>query len=328
MRYIISFLCATVPSIAAGDVPRVITDIPPVHALVSQVMGDLGMPVLLLESGADEHDFQLRPSQMTDISAADLVVWIGPDLTPWLDRALENAKPGHVSLGLLDLDATIKLMAVEPEGMGHDEAAHSEEAGHTEEAGHDDAEPHDPATEPAEDDHGHDGADPHAWMDPGNAVIWIDAIATELAKADAQNAATYLANATLAKARIAALDAELQALLAPVKDRPFVTFHDAYGYFVGHYDLTFAGSVAEGDAATPGAARLRALQDTIAGGVVCAFPEVQHDPALLLQLLDGTTVRAGAEIDPVGSSLPAGPDAYDRLMRSLATNLAACLNGA
>ena len=120
----------------------------------------------------------------------------------------------------------------------------------------------------------------------------------------------------------------MQALLAPVKDRPFVTFHDAYGYFVAHYGVTFAGSVAEGDAATPGAARLRALQDTMAGGVVCAFPEVQHDPALLLQLLDGTTVRAGAEIDPVGSSLPAGPDAYDTLMRSLATNLADCLNGA
>ena len=135
-------------------------------------------------------------------------------------------------------------------------------------------------------------------------------------------------NADVAKSRIEAMDAELRVLLDPIKDRPFVTFHDAYGYFVTHYGLTFAGSVAIGDASTPGAARLRALQDTLADGVVCAFPEVQHDPALLTQLLEGTNVRTGGEIDPVGSSLPTGPDAYDTLMRSLATRLAECLQGA
>ena len=320
MRYIISFLIATFPTFASADVPKVITDIPPIHALVSQVMGDLGTPVLLLEKGADEHDFQLRPSQMTDIVQADLVIWVGPELTPWLEQALGNAKPGYVSLALFDLEATIKLAVVEDQGAAPDHAAEEE----ADDPAAKESE-HQPETE---EKHPHDGADPHVWLDPGNAMIWLDTIAVELAKADAQNTVIYQANATAAKARIAALDVELQALLAPVKDRPFVTFHDAYGYFVAHYGLTFAGSVAVGDASTPGAARLRALQGTMAGGVVCAFPEVQHDPALLMQLLDGTAVRAGAAIDPVGSSLPAGPDAYDALMRTLATHLADCLNGA
>ena len=317
MRYIISLLIATVPAIALAGVPQVITDIPPVHALVSQVMGDLGTPVLLLEQGADEHDFQLRPSQMTDITNADLVVWIGPELTPWLQRALENAKPGYASLALLDLKATVKLAGAE-----HDEGkdAHAAEGDYGPESSD--------LAQAADEEHHHDASDPHAWLDPGNAAIWLDAIATELAKADASNAAAYRANAAAAKSRIAALDAELMALLAPVKDRPFVTFHDAYGYFVAHYGLTFAGSVAISDASAPGAARLRALQEAMAGGVVCAFPEVQQDPGLLLQLLDGTTVRAGAEIDPVGSSLPAGPDAYDTLLRSLATRLVECLEQA
>ena len=313
MRYIISFLIATVPAVAFAEVPKVITDIPPVHALVSQVMGDLGTPVLLLERGADEHDFQLRPSQMADIAAADLVVWIGPELTPWLERALENAKPGSASVALLDLEATIKLAGAKDEDSGHDHAA--------EETAKDDH-----AAE--QDQHPHAGADPHVWLDPGNATVWLDTIAAELAKADARNAAIYQANATAAKVRLAALDAELLALLAPVKHRPFVTFHDAYGYFVAHYGLKFVGSVAVGDASAPGAARLQALQDTIKGGVICAFPEVQHDPALLLQLLDGTDVRAGAQIDPVGSSLPAGPDAYDTLLRTLATRLVDCLQDA
>ena len=88
MRYIISLLLTSLALPAWAQVPQVVTDIPPVQALTAQVMGTLGTPVLLLEKGADEHDFALRPSQMRDIATADLVVWVGPELTPWLDRAL------------------------------------------------------------------------------------------------------------------------------------------------------------------------------------------------------------------------------------------------
>lgn len=298
MRYIISSILASLPLPAMAEVPQVITDIPPVQALVAQVMGDLGAPLLLLEKGADEHDFQLRPSQMQALSDADLVVWIGPELTPWLERALAGS--AATTLPLLDQPGT------ETRGYG--------------DVGHDDH-----ATET--DDHGHGNIDPHAWMDPANAALWLDLIAVELAKSDPDNATIYTANALAAKGQITALDAELTALLAPVKDRAFVTYHDAYGYFTAHYGLNAVGSVAMGDAAAPGAAHLADLQSTLAG-VTCVFPELQHDPALLLQLLDGTAARAGGALDPVGSGLEQGPDAYADLMRGLAVTLADCLNGA
>ena len=92
MRYIISLVLASLPCATLAKVPNVVTDIPPVHALVGQVMGDLGTPVLLLEKGADEHDFQLRPSQMQSIADADTVIWVGPALTPWLDRAMTDSQ--------------------------------------------------------------------------------------------------------------------------------------------------------------------------------------------------------------------------------------------
>jgi zinc transport system substrate-binding protein len=98
MRYIITLAFASTPAFA--EVPAVVTDIPPVHALVSQVMGDLGQPMLLLERGADEHDFQLRPSQAAAVADAELVVWIGPELTPWLDGAMETRPEGASALAL------------------------------------------------------------------------------------------------------------------------------------------------------------------------------------------------------------------------------------
>ena len=137
MRYIISLPLAILPLPLMAEVPAVVTDIPPVHALVSHVMGDLGAPVLLLEKGADEHDFQLRPSQMQSIAYADVVIWVGRELTPWLDRALEGS--AAASLPLLDASPVLR---------SYDEADHANES----EADHD--------------AHVHDGLDPHAWLDP------------------------------------------------------------------------------------------------------------------------------------------------------------------
>ena len=59
MRALVLLLALSSPALA--DVPQVQTDIPPVAALVAQVMGDLGTPGVLLDKGGDEHDMQLRP---------------------------------------------------------------------------------------------------------------------------------------------------------------------------------------------------------------------------------------------------------------------------
>jgi zinc transport system substrate-binding protein len=296
MRYIITFLATATPALA--EVPRVVTDIPPVHALVAQVMGDLGQPVLLLAKGADEHDFQLKPSQAGAVADADLVVWIGPELTPWLDSAMESRPEGAAALGLLDAEGTAR--------RGYGETAEAQGDDH-------------------DDGHDHDGEDPHAWLDPDNAKVWLALIAAELGRLDRENAAAYTANAVASGERIAALDAEVAAILLPVQGKPIVTFHDAFGYFADHYGLTVAGSIAVGDAASPGAARLVELRATLeAGEGLCIFPEVQHDPALVTQMAEGTGARIGGPLDPVGSSLDAGPGAYAALLSGMAQVIADC----
>ncbi|MDX5351280.1 MAG: zinc ABC transporter substrate-binding protein [Paracoccaceae bacterium] len=318
MRYIITLLLTSAPALA--EVPRVVTDIPPVHALVGQVMGDLGQPELLLARGADEHDFQLRPSQAGAVAEAGLVVWIGPELTPWLASALETRPEGAATLGLLDAEGTaLRAYGETAEDPGHDD--HAGDAGH-EDHGHDDH-----ADEAGHEGHDHSGTDPHVWLDPGNAQTRLGLIAAELARLDPENAPTYAANAAAAE-DLAALDARLAARLEPVRGKPVVTFHDAYGYFGAHYGLTFAGSVALGDAASPGAARLQELRGRMeAGEVLCIFPEVQHDPALVAQMAEGTGAKIGGALDPVGSSLEAGPGAYAALLTGMAETIAGCLEG-
>ena len=285
------------PLPALADAPIVVTDIPPVHALVSLVMGDLGAPVLLLARGADEHDFQLRPSQMQSLADAGLIIWIGPELTPWLDRATHS-----ISAPMLTL-----LTAPETQTQTYPEADHGE--------GDDAA-------------HNHDGTDPHVWLNPDNAARWLPLIATNLGQADPANAAAYVANAAAAQISLTALQSEMSATLAPIADKPFVTYHNAFGYFGSHFSLNYVGALADGEAAEPGAAHLVDLQTQLTTeNILCVFPEAQHDPALAAQLLDGTPAKLGGALDPVGSTLDPGPDAYATLLRGLAATLVACLQG-
>jgi zinc transport system substrate-binding protein len=334
MRYTISFMAASavaglvIP--AAAEVPRVVTDIPPVQALVAQAMGDLGQPVLLLDMGADAHSFQLRPSQAATVAEADLVVWIGPEMTPWLDRAVDGLAADVAQLRLLEAEGTDLRSYGDGAKAGPDDHADAAGHDHAAGAGHDHA-----ADAAAEDDHGHghghdhahahEGVDPHAWLDPGNARVWLGVIAAELARLDPANAATYQANAARADAEIAALDARLDAALAPVRDKPFAVFHDAYGYFADHYGLTIAGAVAPGDAAPPGAAHLAGLQASLEQAL-CIFPETQHDPKMVETIAADTGLRIGGVLDPEGAGMEPGPQLYAAVLTGLADTLIACLD--
>ncbi|MGF6859740.1 zinc transport system substrate-binding protein [Rhodobacteraceae bacterium MBR-64] len=302
-------LCLMLPicaNTAFARTPQVVADIPAVGSLVEQVMGDIGTPKVLLTAGADAHSFQLRPTQAADLAGADLVFWVGPGLTPWLERAIEGVGLRGEAVALLASDG-VHLRGFDGDSHGQDDAhdhAHSHAHG---------------------DEHPGEGVDPHAWLDPANAAVWVDAIAAHLSETDPEHAAAYAANAAAAKARIAAMDAEIATTLAGLGAVPLIVFHDAYGYFADHFGLTIAGAITLGDAARPGAARIAAIREVlIETGARCIFPEAQHDPALVQTVAEGTGATIAAPLDPTGSALAFGPDHYGDLMRGLAETIARC----
>ena len=321
MRLNTFFLLAlATPSLALAKPPVVVTDMPVVQSLVVQVMGDLGTASVLLEQGADVHSFQLKPSQAAEIAKADLVIWVGHDLTPWLTDTIDGIGIKGRSVELLDAEG----LETRTYGQEHEGEEHAHD--HPE---HDETAPGDTAQEDAGEEeapHQHSGTDPHVWLDPSNAKVWVDAIAAALGSADPDNAATYAANATTAKTGIDAIEAEVTATLAPVGDTPIVVYHDAYGYFSAHFGVNIVGEVELGDASAPSAAKLADLRATLkADGAACIFPETQHDPKLLISVTDGIGIRLGAAIDPEGTSLTYGAGLYGALMTTLATAIADCV---
>jgi zinc transport system substrate-binding protein len=185
---------------AMADVPNVAVDIAPVHSLVARVMDGVGEPSLIVQPGASPHEYNLRPSEAAALQEADLVFWIGEDLTPWMENAVETLAGGAAVTTLLEADGTTLLdfredalfeahdhgddedhedHGHEDHGDGHkDEHAHDDHDDHKDEHAHDDHDDHkdehahddhdDHKDEHGHDDHDHDKEDEHAHDDHGH----------------------------------------------------------------------------------------------------------------------------------------------------------------
>lgn len=324
---------------AAADVPHVVTDIAPVHSLVSQVMAGVGTPELLIEPGASPHHYAMKPSEAGMLSEADVVFWIGEAQSPWLEDTLGTLAPDAVTVEMLEVPGTHILPvregelfpAHEHDGGDHEEAGHADHDGHDHD-GHDDhaAEDHD---EDGHDDHAaedhdghaHDGVDPHAWLDPRNAQVWVTRIGEVLAEADPENSVTYRSNAETVVEKLAALETAIAERMGRTPGG-FVTFHDAYQYFEDRFDMHAHGALSPSDAIEPGPARLAALRDMIKReGVKCLFAEPQLNPRQVATLAEDLNLRTGT-LDPIGAQLDPGPDLYTRLVTGIADALMVCLN--
>ena len=295
-RSLLLGLCVAFPGIlgAPENAPKVIASIKPVQSLVAGVMQGIGKSALLLKGGASPHDYSLRPSDVRAINDAQVVFWIGEDLETFLLNPLKNTKARSVQL----MEAPgVERLAMREGGIW---AAHEHQ------------------------NREHNN-DPHIWLDPQNAEAMIRDISTTLAEVDPAHKELYAENATVLVRRLEDLDRELNSRLEPIKDRPYIVFHDAYQYFEHHYGLAAAGSITVSPEQKPGARRIQEIRERIRNTeVVCVFSEPQFEPGLVRVLIENTSARSGV-LDPLGTQLPEGPDTYFELLTNLAVSLKRCL---
>ena len=328
-----SFLIPLMASVAiaaaasgATAAPDVVVSIKPVHSLVAAIMRGVGEPQLIVDGAASPHTYNLRPSNARKLEKADVVFWVGPGLEAFLEKPLEALASKATVVELEDAKGLEKLPFREGgpfEAHDHGDEGHDAHDGHAEEEGahdhgHDHAEGHG--------DHDHGAYDTHLWLDPANAKAMAQTIETALIATDAGNAATYQANTKKLIDDLNALDAELKETVEPVKDKPFIVFHDAYQYFEHRYGVKTAGSITVSPETLPGADRVKQMQEKVRQlGATCVFAEPQFEPKLISVITEGTAAKS-ATLDPEAATLEPGPDLYFKLMRGIAGSLKDCLS--
>lgn len=248
--------CSATAPPGSGNAPiTVVATTTQVGSIVEEIGADAVALTVLLEPGVEAHDFEMTPAAGAAVEEAELILKSGAGLELWLDEAIETIGGAD---RVHDISEGIELRAPD-EGDAH--------AGEEEEAGHEDE------------------VDPHYWLTAPNAIRMVENARDALTEAapDAARAITERAAALIA--RLEDADAEIRALIGeiPADRRLIVTDHDALGYFIDEYGLTFGGSVFPSldVTAEPSARDIEELVATIRDNDIPAiFTESAVNPAL------------------------------------------------
>ena len=218
--------------------PVVIASIAPVGYLAKAVGGDK-IEVQSLAKG-DVHSYEPKPNDMKAVAKARIFIAAGLEFEEaWIPRFKASAK----NLVVVQSDAKIAKLKEEHSGHGEHDEKHSghddhkakddKHSGHAEHAKHD--EKHEAHEEHDEEHEAH--ADPHVWLNPMLAITMARNISDALIDMDKANKDFYLENFQKLMNDLLAFDESAKNELAGLKNRKFVVYHPAWGYFAEHYDL-------------------------------------------------------------------------------------------
>ena len=258
--------CGTASAPADEATLSVVATTTQVGSIVEEIGGDDVALSVLLQPGVEAHDFEITPAAGAAIEGADLILRSGAGLELWLDEAITTIGGAD---RVRDLSEGIELRMPD-QGDAHksDEATADRE----------------------------EGVDPHYWLAAPNAIRMVEKTRDALAEAAPEAADAIGERAAVLIGRIEAADAAIRVLLdeIPQNRRLIVTDHDALGYFIDEYGLTFGGSVFPSldVTAEPSARDIEELVATIREHDIRAiFTESAVNPALAEAVAAETDAR-------------------------------------
>lgn len=257
----------------SGEPIAVVTTTTDLQSLVEAVGGDRVRVESLLAPGQDPHVVEMRPTQIARLKRAALIVRIGLDHEPWLQRALQSASVEPGSRRDLDTSHDVALMQTETVRLRADAARHV-----------------------------HGLGNPHYWLDPANARPITAAVLGVLAQIEPAERAHFEANRARFLTRLDAGIARWTAAMAPYRDERIIVVHDSWAYFAARFGLSIVGALE----ATPGIppapsvlATLPALMRSSRVSLLIAEP--YSDQALVRQIAARSGVQAVTLVSSVGA---------------------------
>jgi ABC-type Zn uptake system ZnuABC Zn-binding protein ZnuA len=149
--------------------------------------------------------------------------------------------------------------------------------------------------------HHHHQGDPHFWLDPINAIKYVENIRDGLIQADPAGKEIYTQNAADYIAKLKDLDQFIQqeVSIVPPEKRLIVTNHESFGYFADRYGFKIIGTIIPSVStnASPSAQQLARLIDHIKGAKATAiFLETGSNPNLAKQIAQETGIKVVSEL--------------------------------
>jgi zinc transport system substrate-binding protein len=312
-------------NVFASETKGVITTIKPIESLVNAVIGDTGKTVSLIPPEISPHEFRLKPSDVRILQNSNIVFYISSHLETGIVKMFKNLPKNIKTINLMEETGIDHLSIRDNEAWElHDHDDHDKHDAKDEK--HDDHDKHDAKDEKNDDHDKHDAKDDiHIWLDPDNAIKIVRKINKELSLFFPKNAMTYNDNSSKFINELESLKIELKKELLPIKDKPYIVFHDAYQYFERAFELNAIGSIALENDVASSPKQISFIKDKILKSqATCVFQEPQFDSKLVKTVVEGTKVRIGT-LDPIGVNILEKENFYLQLLRNMSKSLKKCL---
>ena len=334
------FICSGV-NVFATETTGVISTIQPINSLVSAIIGNTGKSITIIPSEQSPHDFKLKPSDVKVLQNGNIIFYVSNHLESSITKVLKNL-PKNIKLINLMEDAGVNHLAIRDNDAwerhdhhGHDDhdvhdkhgKKHDDHDDHDKHGKkHDDHDDHDKHEKKHDDHDDHEKEDDvHVWLSPDNAIKIVQKVNKVLSLYFPENSKIYNDNTTKFIDKIRNLKMELVKELSPIKNKPYIVFHDAYQYFEKTFELNAVGSVAlEGDIASS-PKQISIIKDKIVKSKAsCVFQEPQFDSKLVKIVVEGTDAKIGT-LDPLGVNISENKDFYLQLLTNMTKSLKECL---
>ena len=317
-------------TVFAAETKGVVTTIQPINSLVSAVIGNTGKTISLIPAEISPHEYKLKPSDAKKMQEANIIFFVSNHLESSVTKVFKNLPKNIKIIDLLE-ETGIEHLAIR-DNVAWERHDHHGHEGHDDHDDHDkhgkkhDDHDHDKHAKKHDDHDDHQSKDDfHIWLSPDNAIKIVKKVNEELSLLFPDNASQYKENSNNIINKISDLKSELTKDLAPIKDKPYVVFHDAYQYFEKAFGLNAVGSVAlEGDIASS-PKQISFIKDKIKKlNASCVFQEPQFDSKLVKIVVEGTNAQIGT-LDPLGVNISRKENFYIQLLKNMAKSLKECL---
>ena len=211
LLYFLLFLFIFLPE-ACAEQYSVMTTIFPLTEFAQAVGGDRVKVTQLLPPGAEAHTWEPKPSDVVKLSRADVFIYIGSEMEPWVSgilKTIENPKvviiEASQGLPLLRADQT------DVEGEKHHHCIEST----------------------------HGRFDPHIWLNFDYDQKIVDKITAGLSERDPEGILYFQKNAEVYKSRLRNIDLRYRKELGDCSSKKiFLGSHGAFAYLAQQYGLT------------------------------------------------------------------------------------------
>lgn len=212
-----------------GEHPLLVyTTIYPLFDFAVKIGGERVEVKQVIPPGGEAHDFEPTSADLVRLHGADLLIYNGLGLEPWVEKLLAAVEESQ-------LKAVNSSEQIKPLSFG-DNGHHG---GQNEHAG----------TE----------ADPHVWLDPIRAKSQGEAIMKALVELDPEHAPVYEQNFRQLARDLEALHEKFLAMSEKALRKEFVVSHNAYAYLADRYGLEQKAIAGLSFAQEPGPKRMEEL---------------------------------------------------------------------